>query len=345
MMRGLPSFFPQSITLAEVAGHASFCLVALSYSIDDMLWLRCTAVAGSACCLVFSYFHPFGKVLWLPFRWHALFIVINLLEIVKLGSERYLAEKLTPEENSVRDRHLPNFSAVDYARLLSVSERRVIAPGGQLFPQAALNSTVYLVVSGEFESLVDDVRTYTLTGGNFVAEGAIHAGALIRAPVRTSAAVRALPCGGVVLAFDRVRLVDLLEDNASVRSSLQASLCWDIVQKLKRQRKAAALEEGGEGLRRRTTAEQTLGRLKNEQTLGRYAAVVGAIVGERQTVSKEERKVIDKYRAIHVVDDERHKNVLGKHGWTIEEFELGRKNAFEEERQQSLIDLTCRDCQ
>ena len=80
--RQLP-LIPKSpeFTLAEALGHTSFVLVALSYSIDDVLWLRVTAVTGSTAMLAFTYFHPHGKVLWLPFRWNALFIVINTAQV------------------------------------------------------------------------------------------------------------------------------------------------------------------------------------------------------------------------------------------------------------------------
>lgn len=79
----LPRSPTNTFSLAEALGHTSFVLVALSYSIDDVLWLRLTAVVGSTAMLGFTYFHPHGKVLWLPFRWNALFIVINTAQIIR----------------------------------------------------------------------------------------------------------------------------------------------------------------------------------------------------------------------------------------------------------------------
>ena len=45
-----------TITLAEVLGHSSFLLVAISYAVDDFLMLRCIAVAGSTAMLFFTYY-------------------------------------------------------------------------------------------------------------------------------------------------------------------------------------------------------------------------------------------------------------------------------------------------
>jgi hypothetical protein len=57
-----------TFTLSECFGHASFFLVAASYAVDDFLQLRLIAIAGSSAMLVFTYFHPHGRVLWLPFK-------------------------------------------------------------------------------------------------------------------------------------------------------------------------------------------------------------------------------------------------------------------------------------
>ena len=57
-----------TFTVSECFGHASFFLVAVSYAVDDFLQLRLIAIAGSTAMLVFTYFHPHGRVLWLPFK-------------------------------------------------------------------------------------------------------------------------------------------------------------------------------------------------------------------------------------------------------------------------------------
>ena len=55
---------PRHITykVSEVFGHCSFVLVAISYAVDDFLQLRILAIAGSSAMLVFTYFHPHGRI-------------------------------------------------------------------------------------------------------------------------------------------------------------------------------------------------------------------------------------------------------------------------------------------
>ena len=59
-----------SFTISELCGHGSFILVAIAYAVDDFLLLRMIAVAGSTSMLVFTYFHPHGRIQWLPFKWN-----------------------------------------------------------------------------------------------------------------------------------------------------------------------------------------------------------------------------------------------------------------------------------
>ena len=80
-------------TLSEFFGHSSFILVAISYAVDDFLNLRIIAVAGSSVMLLFTYFHPHGRVLWLPFKWNLLFILINSYRIGKVFLDRYLRDQ------------------------------------------------------------------------------------------------------------------------------------------------------------------------------------------------------------------------------------------------------------
>ena len=82
-------------TLAEAFGHSSFILVAASYAVDDFISLRLIAIAGSSAMLVFTYFHPHGRVLWLPFKWNFLFILINGYFVFKNQVDKFLADQLS----------------------------------------------------------------------------------------------------------------------------------------------------------------------------------------------------------------------------------------------------------
>jgi hypothetical protein len=72
------------LSLAEIFGHTSFMLLATSFAFGDILWLRSLALASGSCMAVFNYWHPNGKVLWLPFRWNLIFIIVNSMWILQV---------------------------------------------------------------------------------------------------------------------------------------------------------------------------------------------------------------------------------------------------------------------
>jgi hypothetical protein len=93
-------------------------LVAASYAVDDFLHLRIIAVAGSTAMLFFTYFHPHGRVLWLPFKWNVLFIMINSYRIGKVYMDRFMAQQLDEDLLRVREDHFSVVDPIDFARLV-----------------------------------------------------------------------------------------------------------------------------------------------------------------------------------------------------------------------------------
>ena len=127
-------------TLSEFFGHSSFILVAISYAVDDFLNLRIIAVAGSSVMLLFTYFHPHGRVLWLPFKWNLLFILINSYRIGKVFLDRYLAEQLSPQLIQIRNDHFYILDPPDFARLVRVGKVETVKTGDVLVSQVSYRS-------------------------------------------------------------------------------------------------------------------------------------------------------------------------------------------------------------
>jgi hypothetical protein len=124
-----------SFTLSEIFGHASFILVAASYITQDFVQLRVMAILGSTAMLAFTYFHPHGRVLWLPLKWNALFIAINLWRVGKVYYYRFRAENLSDEMKDFRQEHLAVLDIVDYYKLISMGVEEVFEEGDLILHQ------------------------------------------------------------------------------------------------------------------------------------------------------------------------------------------------------------------
>jgi hypothetical protein len=127
-----------SMTLSECIGHSSFILVGISYAVDDFLMLRVIAVAGSTCMLFFTYFHPHGRIQWLPWRWNFLFIALNSYRIGKIYWDRFEASQLSPEMKNLREDHLYVIDEVDFAKLIKISTEETFQKGDLVVAQVRL---------------------------------------------------------------------------------------------------------------------------------------------------------------------------------------------------------------
>jgi len=303
-------------TATEFFGHASFVLVACSYAVDDHLWLRIIAVAGSTSMLVFTYFHPHGRVLWLPFKWNLMFIATNMYRISKhywllWSAEHFLSDELL----ELRKLSFYLMNPVDYYRLMRIAEIKDYKKGELVLFQGEDVRQVRMVLSGRLRVLRDGKLTYRLEQSNFMSEGGMHAGLLIPGVIESCCSIVA-DGETRVLSWDRTELVHLMELHEGVRRSIKAILSWDIVRKLKAQR--SLLTEEGLIL---DPEEWTA--LRVQQTAHRYAAILHAILHNPALLEKFRKEVL-KYRMIHHVDDEQHNKALAECGWTVEEYEEGK---------------------
>jgi len=124
-----------SFNLSECFGHFSFVLVAVSYATDDFLLLRAIAVAGSSFMMVFAYFHPHGRVLWLPFQWNALFILINSYRIASIMYLQSLGSRLSEDLNRIKLDHFDAMELSDYVKLISISTEETFEGGALILYQ------------------------------------------------------------------------------------------------------------------------------------------------------------------------------------------------------------------
>src|SRR5262249_58604033 len=80
-------------------GHLSYVLIAISYWLTDMLWLRLAAVVGLS--LEMLYFQLSGGDLRAGMAWDVIFICINLYQIYRLVKNRPSLPKPEPSSQFV----------------------------------------------------------------------------------------------------------------------------------------------------------------------------------------------------------------------------------------------------
>lgn len=258
---------------------------------------------------------PHGRVLWLPFKWNALFIAINSYRIGKALWERFQACHIAEEFIALRENNLPLMDPVAFYKLVRLGKVKAFGKGELLVVQGQDNRYVRVLLDGELNVLRDGKLNYVLEEANFVSESGLHAGLLIPGSVESCCTIVA-DKDSRVLEWDRTELITLLERDSTVRRAWQAAVSWDVVRKLKFQRTLLSrglIDDPEEWTKRR-----------NEQTQHRYSAILQNILLHPKLLESR-RKELDKYRFIHHIEDEMHLKALESCGWTVQEFEAGVK--------------------
>lgn len=304
------------------------------------------AVMGAGSMVFFSYFHPHGRVLWLPLKWNALFIAINSYRILTVMWNRYQAEHfLQPELQKFREDHLSVVEPVDWYRLMSVGTIEEFTEGDLIMQQGRANPYIRVVLEGELEVRRDGVLTYVVEEGNFISEAGLHAGLMLGGTIESCASIvvgkrfhrdekdkeegsqataatasnkQRVRC----IRWNRDELMELLQSDKALRNAMKAALSWDIVRKLKMQRHM--LVEG------RVQDPQAWTQKREDQGISRYAAILQNMLRHPENV-EDMSEVLTKYRIVHHIEDEDHAKALARAGWTDSEFKAGYKKRLEDD--------------
>ena len=110
-------------------GHLSYVLIAVSYWLTDMFWLRVVAVVGLS--LEILYFWLSGGDLRTGIGWDLIFIGINIYQIYRLVKDRLSLRLPEPDRVLLRS-VLTGLDDAQIARLLVAGEFCNIADGTTL---------------------------------------------------------------------------------------------------------------------------------------------------------------------------------------------------------------------
>ena len=296
------------ISPSEVCGHLAFLLAGTAFLDPEILNLRVLSVAAGGATLVFTFFHPIGRPLWLPFGWNVIFMAINGGHIYQILSERQAAERLPPQAlelwQSVFAVH--GVSKTNFARLLEYGTWTTFREGMTLQEEGRPSNSLFLVVRGKCDVDFAGVKTHSLGDHQFIGDMGLSSGIRISTPVTSPNGVTT-SAQTTCLVWRRQQLYQALDQRPELAAAFQAAVGADLVRKL--QEPTAADAE----------SRHRLWEL-------RYAAIVEAVLASGEA-SSEQRQQLAHYRATHNVGDAAHRDALRASGWSEAEFETGRRAA------------------
>lgn len=181
----------------------SYALLAFSYALRDIKWLRIVAIGGCLIDLVVYYAIRPGQPLWGQLGFTAVIILVNLYQLFVLYRETRPID-FSDEAAFLHREVFAGLAPGEFKRLLQTGSFDTLEPGTQITHQGTPVETVYVLLSGEMEVRTGDVVLARMSrAGDLIGDMGYITGMPASADVvaQTEARVFRLP----VRALERLR--------------------------------------------------------------------------------------------------------------------------------------------
>ena len=135
------------------AGNFCYLLLAVSYLVTSLLWLRIFAIAALGLEGIYFYFAS-TPPLWVGIARAAVFVGINLFQIMRMTRER-LAIRMTETERLLHRGLFKELGRVGFHRLLKIGAWRQMPAGTVLTSQGEPVPELYFISRGVARVIVD----------------------------------------------------------------------------------------------------------------------------------------------------------------------------------------------
>ena len=154
--------------IATIVGHLAFGLIAFSYLVKDIMYLRILSIVASLFGMFFNYTVP-TEPLWLPIGWNAIFVMVNIYHISVLLYEKrpvQMDDKNTELYNTL----FKELTPVEYLKISKAACWKNYQPNDVVIRQQHLVPDLILIYNGTIDVKVDDNKVAELRDGQFVGE-------------------------------------------------------------------------------------------------------------------------------------------------------------------------------
>jgi hypothetical protein len=154
--------------IATFVGHLAFGLIAFSYLVKDIMYLRILSIVASLFGMFFNYTVP-AEPLWLPIGWNAIFVMVNIYHISVLLYEKrpvQMDDKNTELYNTL----FKELTPVEYLKISKAACWKTYQTGDVLIRQLHLVPDLILIYNGTIDVEVDGNKVAELRDGQFVGE-------------------------------------------------------------------------------------------------------------------------------------------------------------------------------
>mgnify|MGYP002622559506 FL=1 len=203
------------MNIATLAGHLAFGLIAFSFLVKDIFWLRIVSIAASLFSVLYNYIIPV-EPMWLAINWNFVFIVVNLYHIAVILYEKREV-KMDDKNEELYQTLFSEMTPVEYLKISRAAEWVTLKPGKRLITQGMPVPDLYLIYNGTVDVAVDGRWVAELKDGQFVGEMSF-----LTEKVATASCI--VKYEAQCLVWKQREFKDLLKRNPSLYFTIQSVL-------------------------------------------------------------------------------------------------------------------------
>ena len=156
------------MNIATLAGHLAFGLIAFSFLVKDIFWLRIVSIIASLFSVFYNYIIPL-EPMWLAINWNFIFIAVNIYHIAIILYEKREV-KMDDKNQELYDTLFSEMTPVEYLKISRAAKWEMVKAGQRIITQGMPVPDLYLIYNGTVDVLVDNEQIAQLKDGEFVGE-------------------------------------------------------------------------------------------------------------------------------------------------------------------------------
>ena len=208
------------MNVAAIAGHLAFGLIAFSFIVKDILYLRLVSILASLFSVFYNWVIPV-EPMWIPIGWNFVFVALNLYHIAVLMYEKRPV-KMNDKNAELYETLFKDMTPVEYLKVSKIAEWKTFKPGEIIIQEGMPVKDLHLIYNGTVDVVVKDKTVAQLKDGQFVGEMSF----LTEKPATATCVVRH---NAELLVWRQREFKELLKRNPSLYYSIQSLLSTQLV--------------------------------------------------------------------------------------------------------------------
>ena len=140
------------MNIATIAGHLAFGLIAFSFLVKDIMYLRVLSILAS----LFSVFYNFAipdTPMWLAINWNLVFVTVNVYHIAVLIYEKRPV-KMKPKDRELYETLFKDLSPVEYLKISKAAKWKKFKSGQKVIVESKPVKDLILIYNGTVDVVV-----------------------------------------------------------------------------------------------------------------------------------------------------------------------------------------------